>query len=312
MREDDIIQTLQNQFPDYIGDDAAVLPHSIEEAQLISKDLLIEDIHFRRHYFSPWDLAHKALHANLSDLAAMGAKAHYLLCGISIPEKVQDYALSFLNALNVLCKELGITLIGGDTTSSPDKLYISITVIGYSPKAHIKYRHTAKTDDIIVIAGQLGWARLGLFALEQGRDLDTRYTNACLRPSAQITMGLWLGKQTGVTSMMDISDGLYTDITRLARASNLRAELHLEELPSSPDFQKTCLELGLEPAEVMLAGGEDYAILCTVSAESWPAIARAAPEPLYCIGVMQPGTGVRISEHGQPKNLTIQAFSHFE
>lgn len=312
MREDDIIQTLQNQFPEFIGDDAAVLPYSYKEAQLISKDLLIEDIHFRRRYFSPLDLAHKALHANLSDLAAMGAKAHYLLCGISIPEKVQDYALSFLNALNVLCKELGITLIGGDTTSSPDKLYISITVIGYSPKAHIKYRHTAKTDDIIVIAGQLGWARLGLFALEQGQDFDTLYTNACLRPSAQITMGLWLGKQTGVTSMMDISDGLYTDITRLARASNLRAELHLEELPSSPDFQKTCLELGLEPAEVMLAGGEDYALLCTISAESWPVITKAAPEPLHCIGVMRSGSGAHLTEYGQPKNLTIQAFSHFE
>lgn len=312
MHEEDILQTLQQYAPEFIGDDAAVLPYSAEEAQLISKDVLIEDIHFRMRYFTPQDLAYKSLQVNLSDLAAMGAEARYVLCGISIPPHATDYALSFLNALTKQCASQDITLVGGDTTASPNKLYISITAIGYCPPKQIKYRHGAKAGDMIVITGQLGWARLGLLGLEQGRSASQPYTNACLRPKAKLSMGLWLGRQAAVTSMMDISDGLYTDLTRLAKASGLQALLELERLPHSKDFQEICLAFGQDPIETMLIGGEDYALLFTVSSASWPTLAKNSPEPLHCIGSMQAGVDLRITDRGIVTNLDLQPFQHFE
>lgn len=312
MRENDIIQILHAQFPKYIGDDAAVLPYSSQEVQLISKDLLVEDIHFRKDYFTPQDLAHKALHANLSDIAAMGARARFVLCGIAIPKAAEAYAQGFLEALSNFCQALGLSLVGGDTSASPNALCISITVIGYGQETQLKYRHTAQADDIIAVVGNLGWARLGLFALEQNHPIDACFQDACLRPEAEIKMGTWLGQQNDVTSMMDVSDGLYTDLGRLAKASKLQATIMLETLLVSDKFQQACQSLGQDPHKTVLSGGEDYALLCTVRPKAWTAITKAAPKSLYRIGSMQTGRGLRMTEQGQVKTPDLAPFHHFE
>ena len=184
IQEDKIIKALQATSTDgFIGDDAAVLPNvNGSNRYVISKDLLIEDVHFRTKYFTPEDLAHKALHVNLSDISAMGAEPLYILCGISIPSNLQDYAIRFLNSLAAICQNVDVTLIGGDTTASKDRLFISITAIGTAPESNIKYRNGAKASDLICVIGNLGFAHLGFLGLEQSLTTDTKYINSFLPP----------------------------------------------------------------------------------------------------------------------------------
>ena len=267
--EDEIVSALQSSSFGFIGDDAALLPSEKSDSNyVVTKDLLVQDLHFRTKYFTPQDLAHKALHVNLSDLAAMGAKPLYILCGISIPDDLQDYCVKFLDYLTLACKKAEVVLIGGDTTASKARLFISITAIGSAVKNYIKTRSTAKVDDIICIAGNLGFAHTGLTALEKGFETDKKYTKSFLRPTAKTKEGIWLGKKDCITGMMDISDGLYVDLRRLCKASNKGAILNIELL-------KNCLESKIS-IKTALEGGEDYGLLFTTN-----------PKYLFTVGKMK-------------------------
>lgn len=230
LSEDNIIRDLQAKSKGFIGDDAAVLPNLSNDKYIITKDLLTEDVHFRLKYFMPQDLAHKALHVNLSDLAAMGAEPLYILCGISMPNHLQEYASNFLSYLTICCQEVGVILIGGDTTSSSEKLFISITAIGKAQERNIKYISTARSDDLVCLAGNLGFAHLGFTTLENGFVTNTKYTDKFLHPQAKLKEGVWLGKHTCVTSMTDVSDGIYINLKRLCFASNKRGIIDIDLL----------------------------------------------------------------------------------
>ena len=309
IQEDKIIKALQATSADgFIGDDAAVLPNvDGSNRYVISKDLLIEDVHFRTKYFTPEDLAHKSLHVNLSDIAAMGAEPLYILCGISIPSHLQDYAHRFLNSLTTMCQYVGVTLIGGDTTASKDRLFISITAIGKAPESNIKYRNGAKASELICIIGNLGFAHLGFLGLEQSIPTDTKYINSFLRPEAKIKEGIWLGKQFAVTSMMDISDGLYIDLKRLTSSSKKHAVLDIDLLQShlNPDVS----------VQVALEGGEDYGLLVTVHKDSFEELSHRFVENfsynLKVVGHITDGDGLSLKQNGKPVEITINHFAHF-
>lgn len=256
INEDEVVKFLADESCGFIGDDAAILPNLSPNKYVISKDLLVEDVHFRRKYFTPQDLAYKSLQVNLSDLAAMGAKPLYILCGISIPNRLQDYAVDFLKYLTLECKKIGVILIGGDTTASKDCFFISITAIGEVSDCNIKKRSTAKLGDIVCVAGNLGFAHLGFIGLEQEIITDTQYVNSFLRPQARVNEGMWFGKQKAVTSMMDVSDGLYIDLKRLCMLSKIQATIDIDLLQ-----KYTNAELSLQ---IMLEGGEDYGLLVTI------------------------------------------------
>lgn len=314
LSEPKLIAQLKHAFPTHIGDDAAVLPPS-SLTTLISKDILVEHKHFNTHYVDAASLAHKALHVNLSDLAAMGATPRYALLGIAIPTRLSDYAEAFITQFINACKVANVTLIGGDTTASANDLFISVTVLAEADSSHIKYRHTAKPKQAICITGPLGLAHLGLTAFEtkqNGFDIEKQ---ALLKPNAKTQEGLWLAKQNGVTSLMDVSDGLYIDLKRLCEASGVGAELHLETLPQSPEFKNACAALKLDPLSVLLTGGEDYGLLFTVDNAHLKQLANSFENEFHDrfihIGNTIETPGIALFENDQPSTLTLTPFSHF-
>lgn len=307
LNEDKIIQNLRTKSQEFIGDDAAILPSLVGEQYVISKDLLLENVHFRINYFSPHDLAHKALHVNLSDLAAMGAKPLYILCGISIPKKLETYAKDFLKYLTETCEALGIILIGGDTTFSDTDLFISITAIGKLPAHEIKYRKNAQKDDLICIAGNLGWAHVGFTALENNIHIEAKYINCFLRPTAKLGEGRWLAQKKSVTSMMDISDGLYIDLKRLCKASGKGAVIDLDLLLK---YQEPPLTI-----KIMLEGGEDYGLLFTVNEKEFANLSayflKVFSYGIKSIGYITDNQEIQFLEGGKRIELNIKPFSHF-
>lgn len=311
-----MIHRLKTDFPDYIGDDAAVFSCTeYNQSYVTTNDLLIEDIHFRTRYFDPADLAHKALHVNLSDIAAMGAKPQFILCGIGIPAIHADYAQDFLSCLASACRHAGVTLIGGDTTGSPDKLFISITAIGIAHSEQIKYRRNAIPDNYLCVAGNLGHAHIGFLASEQSRSSLDEYKQAFFRPNAKILEGAWLASKPSVTSMMDISDGLFITIKHLCESSHVGAIIELEKLAISSAFRTACDTLSLDPITTVLTGGEDYSLLFTVCPNHYPTIADEFKEHfgyhIACIGYITSDLEVSMTKHAHRSELSLTPFTHF-
>lgn len=306
--EYEIVKKLYNAFPEFIGNDTATLPQIPSEHQyVISKDLLIEDVHFRTSYFSPQDLAHKALQVNLSDLAASGAQPSYILCGIGIPVRLRSYAQEFLTFLTALCKQIGIILMGGDTTRSQNHLFISITVIGHARSDRIKSRKNAALGDIICVVGELGFAHLGFLGLEKSIPTEARYLESFLRPKAKIQEGQWLAKQRGVSSMMDISDGLYADLKQLCTMSIQGATLDIDLLRSHLVSDVS--------TEIALTGGEDYGLLVTISPRWFVNLFRdfriQFGYNLKAIGHISHSKGVVIKRLATRVEINTTPFSHF-
>lgn len=312
-----IIQQLKSAFPEAIGDDAAVIHSTSTELTLISKDLLIEHIHFNRRYISPQDLAYKCLQVNLSDIAAMGGTPTKVLLGIAIPPNYASELPTFITRFTESCQQAGITLIGGDTTRSTQDLCISITILGTVDPTQITYRHTAQPSNYFCVIGNLGYAHVGLQALESNTHCDERYTKALCRPQALITEAAWLAQQPGITAMMDISDGLTIDLSRLCEASKVSAHLNIEHLPQDLHFEQACQSLQLDPVMTQLCGGEDYGLLCTLDASQYPQISaefrKKFTTPLLCLGQLQTKhpSCIQYFQHGTPISLTPKPFSHF-
>jgi thiamine-monophosphate kinase len=301
MKEDKIITSLKESFPD-LGDDAAIFGNHI-----ISKDILVEDVHFRRRYFDPKDLAHKAIHVNLSDIAAMGGKPLYILLGLSIPKGYSEYVEEFLSAFTQICLDNKISLIGGDTTSSTDKLFISVTIIGTTDNPIT--RNTANIDDVVFIVGNIGNACVGLTALENDIEGLDRFKDNLLRPEAKVEEGLWLNSLKKITSMMDVSDGLMIDLKKIGKIL-----VKTESFTATTGFTEACNLLNLDPISVMLTGGEDYSLLLTVNPEYSKKLEKDFKDkfgyPLKLIGQVidkNPGEVVFTKE----VELKQTSFSHF-
>ncbi len=318
MNEESIIARLKQNFllPGGIGDDAAVIPIDNNQSYVISKDLLVEDVHFRRSYYDPESLAHKSLHVNLSDIAAMGAKPAYVLLGISLPPNLPTgFVESFLDSFSTQCKSCDVQLIGGDTTGSTDKIFISVTVIGRGDNNSLKFRHSARIGDMIYVAGQLGEAHGGLIALEKNMAGFARLKERTLKPTARTQEGLWFGNRSEITSMMDISDGLYTDLKKLCHASSTGGDIFVDALHPNAVLQEFCQEAKIDPIECMLAGGEDYGLLITVSPEESSTLTEnfsaAFNYELQPVGQITSATSVRLLKNDQEVPFTYPLFTHF-
>lgn len=321
LNEADIIRTLQAAFAPSlgvvgIGDDAAVLPLNASENYVVTKDILVENRHFRLNYAAAADLAHKSLHVNLSDIAAMGATPLFALLGIALPPQLpKAWVGEFLGGFAEACKKQKVQLIGGDTTASERDLFISVTVLGRAKKTHLKFRRGAKPGDAVCVAGSLGEAHAGLTALEKNARGLKHVKAGFLAPAARVAEGAWLGGQSGVTAMMDLSDGLYVDLTRLLTASKAGASVDLESLRPSAHLTEACGRLKLDARECMLAGGEDYGLLLTINSKAEEKLKRAFQKrfgyPLVTIGAVRAKRGLELREGGKPVPFTGRPFSHF-
>jgi len=315
LNETNIVHFLAQQFPESIGDDAAIMKLSVHKSYVITNDLLVEDVHFRLKYQNPETLAHKALHVNLSDIAAMGAVPKSILLGISIPNSYAQQVHTFLEKFSTICKQYDLTLIGGDTTRSSDKLFISITAIGIVVNKNIKYRHSAIVGDIICVAGDLGKAHIGLTALEKNEKKFDEFKKSFLAPNARLIEGAWLGEQASVSSMMDVSDGLFIDLKRLCEASKVAAEINLDNLPYVKSFQQACDHFKFDSKVIQLVGGEDYGLLMTIKADEYSNLAtkflKRFGYPLHALGRTTKGSDVHFIQNDCPKVLNLKPFSHF-
>lgn len=237
-----------------IGDDCTVLPIGGDEALVITTDMLVEGIHFLREATTAEELGRKALAVNLSDVAAMGVPAVATLLSVALPANAgEEWAKEFIAGYHSLSKEQGVALVGGDTTASEDKIVINVVAVGRGPLSNVKRRSAAKAGDTIYVGGQLGVSALGLRDILSGK-VDTPNAELHRQPMAQSQEGVWLGGRAEVRAMMDLSDGLASDLCHILRASHCAAEIFVENIPA--------VEGDIESA---VCGGEDYKLLFTVA-----------------------------------------------
>ncbi len=269
-----------------IGDDAAVL--NFENRQtLVSTDLLVEGVHFDLAYMPLKHLGYKAVMVNLSDIYAMNGTASQITVSIAVSNRFPVEALEELYAgIQLASKIYNIDVIGGDTTSSTSGLMISITALGSAAKDEITYRNGAKPNDLLVVSGDLGAAYMGLQVLEREKevfkanpnsqpDLDqyTYLIERQLKPEARKDI-VPLLKDLDVkpTSMIDISDGLSSEIIHLCKNSKVGANLYEEKIPLDPAVISVCEEFEIDSTMIALSGGEDYELLFTISQDDYDKI----------------------------------------
>ena len=290
-----------------IGDDTAILPERAGRERLITADLLIEDVHFKLDYTPLSCLAHKALAVSLSDIAAMGGTPEFSLLSIGIPKSLLSKNWDeFFESYFALAEKFGVTLIGGDTSSSPDKLVIDSIVMGSCERGKAIRRSTANIGDAIFVTGALGASALGLQLLLKGETKKNNSLTAHLMPQPRVEFGIALGASGLVHSMMDVSDGLAQDLSHICEESNVSAVLDAEAILIAPDAN----------LDLALRGGEDYELLFTANRTDEDAlheIANNCDIRLTCIGEIIKQTTELIflnrDENIQP--LKIQGFDHF-
>ncbi|HEX5965852.1 MAG TPA: thiamine-phosphate kinase, partial [Pyrinomonadaceae bacterium] len=261
-----------------IGDDAAVFQTTAGKETVVTTDLLIEDIDFRRTTISPYLLGHKALAVSLSDIAAMGARPRWSLISIGIPSDVwqTDFADRLYSGLFELANRYGVQLIGGDTSRTEEKIVIDSIVIGECSANHAVKRAGANAGDHVFVTGSLGGAAAGLRLVERGAHLaeqnlhedDSQKLDHVLlrhlRPEPRVGWGIVLGEEKLATSMIDISDGLSSDLNHLCSASGVGALIDSSLLPIDSQVTELCGRRALDPLQLALHGGEDFELLFTV------------------------------------------------
>ena len=297
-----------------IGDDAAVLEFK-EKSVVVSTDLLVEGVHFDLSYMPLKHLGYKAVIVNLSDIFAMNARATQVTVSIAVSNRFGLEALEALyDGIYTAAKVYGVDVIGGDTTSSTSGLTISITAIGEINASDLVKRSEAKPNDLLVVSGDIGAAYLGLQVLEREKevfkvnpnnqpDLDayTYIIERQLKPEARKDI-VQLLKDLDVkpTSMIDISDGLSSEIIHLCKQSHVGCDLYEEKIPLDPQVISTCEEFNLDSTTIALSGGEDYELLMTISQDDYPKI-KANPN-LTVIGFMtDASTGIHLVTRGNEK-----------
>ncbi len=253
-----------------IGDDAAVFhPRGSEEFWVVTTDLLLEDIDFRREWLTPAQLGHKSLAANLSDLAAMGARPRFYTVALGLPVDLRlTWIDSLFRGMSRLGSRHGAVLIGGDLSRSNQGLHVSITAIGETIHRKLLYRSGGRPGDCIFVTGRLGAAAAGLKLLQQGRTkgrtvAERHALRSQREPQPRCDVGLWLAQGGLASCMMDLSDGLSADLPRIGEACRTGAEVYTDELPVFSGSSAW----GCDPKDLALNGGEDFELLFAVPEE---------------------------------------------
>jgi len=305
-----------------IGDDAAAFIPAPGQATLVTTDLLVERIHFLRNATSGFNLGYKALSVNLSDIAAMGGIAREAFISIAIPENCPiDFLEDLYKGMKTLAAEFDVNLLGGDTTRSKADLIINISVVGSAFEKEILYRNTARRGDIICSTGFLGDSRAGLHLIINDIKADSNELKALLDahllPKPYLREGRFLARRGGVHAVIDVSDGLSSDIGHIAEESNVGIRLYSEKIPVSNNLEKFCAWFDFDPVEYALAGGEDYTLLCTISPDKADHIAadylKRFRNPLYQIGeITDSGDMKLILPNGQIRSFAPSGWDHFK
>ena len=260
-----------------IGDDAAVLTHKGET--VVSTDMLIEGVHFDLAYMPLKHLGYKAVVVNLSDIYAMNAQATQVLVSLAVSNRFSVEAVEELYAgIHLACKTYGVDLVGGDTTSSQQGLQLSVTALGIAPQTGAVLRGGASENDLLVVSGDIGGAYMGLQILARENevfkvnpqhqpDLEpySYLVERQLKPEARKDIvQLLQDLKLQPTAMIDISDGLSSEVMHLCRQSSMGCRVYEDKIPLDPQFISVCEEFNLDSTTIALSGGEDYELLFTI------------------------------------------------
>ena len=273
------------------GDDAAVVL-APDGRVVATTDVLVEGVHFRLDWSSPYDVGRKAAAASLADVAAMGGTATSLLVGLAAPPDVPvPWASELADGLRDEADVVGAVVVGGDTVSS-DRIVVSVTALGDLGGRAPVLRSGAQPGDRVVLAGRLGWSAAGLALLRHlddhpgGVPIDA-LVQAHLQPSPPYALGPELAR-LGATAMCDVSDGLVADLGHLARASGVHIDVESRRFAREPLLGRAARVVGAHPLDFVLTGGEDHALVATVPS------GVALPDGVTRIGLVRPGAGVRV------------------
>lgn len=303
-----------------IGDDAAVLhPAGAREKWVITTDMLLEGIDFKRRWQTPAQLGSKALAVNLSDLAAMGVRPRFYLVALALPSGVGEAWVDALyRGLASVGRRYGAILVGGDLSRSHSGIQITVTAVGESLGGKVMYRSGGRAGDFLYVTGVLGKAAAGLNLLQRGR---IRTGNAGQRqaldrhrnPDPRCDAGLWIAQSGFAGAMMDLSDGLSTDLPRLCAESSTGAEIWLSHLPSFSEAAKW----GCDPLELALHGGEDFELIFSIRAKKAGEFEAGYPAgypPIHRIGRLTRNQGAfwLSAPEGKPHRLAALGFDHFK
>ncbi|NOS91647.1 MAG: thiamine-phosphate kinase [Cyclobacteriaceae bacterium] len=309
-----------------IGDDAAMI-NAGEDYLLVSTDMLLEGIHFDLSYMPLQHLGYKAVAVNVSDIAAMNGKPEQITIGLALSNRFSVEAIDALySGIHAACENYKVDLVGGDTTASASGLVISITAIGRVAKDKVALRSTAKNNDIICVTGDLGAAYMGLQVLEREKqvfltnpemqpDLENYeyLVGRQLKPEARMDIvHELLEKNIVPTSMIDISDGLASELMHLGRNSNLGVKIFEENVPIDSMTYETAIEFKLDPITCALNGGEDYELLFTISPADHEKL-KNHPD-IHFIGHMHSNTqqNVMVTKQQTLVPLKAQGWNHFK
>lgn len=306
-----------------VGDDASVLDIKDGEV-LVTTDLLVEGVHFDLSYMPLKHLGYKAVVVNLSDVYAMNGDAKQITVSIAASNRFPLEALEELyEGIYAACDVYNVDLVGGDTTSSTKGLLISITAIGTAKKEDIVYRNTAKENDLLVVTGDLGAAYLGLQVLEREKQVFQVNPNSQpdltnydyliqrqLKPEARKDIiNILKELEVKPTSMIDISDGLSSEILHLCTQSNVGCNVYEEKIPLDPQVISTCEEFDLNSTTIALSGGEDYELLFTVSQDDFLKI-KGNPHLTVIGHMIDKSSGANlVTRAGQQIKLTAQGWN---
>ncbi len=311
-----------------IGDDAAVLQSTSGTRILAACDMMVEGKHFKLSYFTPQQIGWKALAVNLSDIAAMGGKPRWALVSLGLkPEMEVAFAEGIYAGIAELAQEHGVTIVGGDTCASPNCLVIDICIIGEAYRSLVTYRSGANPGDLILVTGMMGLAAAGLSCLSSEEHLQIkgreRLIQAHLTPFPRVREATALIESETVGAMNDISDGLASELHEISQASGLGARIYQHRIPLDEAVVSLAAQLGINPLDWALYGGEDLELLLTIpGGKGSPLKARKLARilkrvtgtPLTLIGQMMEQTGgvELVDHHEQILPLHAQGYNHFD
>lgn len=309
-----------------VGDDAAVIDHFGKQT-VVTTDLLIEGVHFDLTYSPLKHLGYKSVIVNISDVYAMNAFPTQITLSLGISNRFSLEALDdFYEGVYAACEKYGVDLVGGDTTTSQKGFIISVTAIGeVAPDKFVK-RSTAQQGDLLCVSGSLGAAYVGLLFLEREKKIfiespgvqpdlegESFVIGKLLKPEARKDIIEFFEKQEIIpTSMIDVSDGLSSEILHLCKDSNLGCVLYEEKLPLAEEMKKAAFKFEIDPTACALSGGEDYELLFTIPQTEYDKL--VLNEEISVVGYMtEPGQGVHIFTKGGGKHpVTAQGWNHMK
>ncbi|MHA1687196.1 MAG: thiamine-phosphate kinase [Candidatus Heimdallarchaeaceae archaeon] len=284
-----------------IGDDAAVV--KISDLQVLTTDCLVEDDHFTKEWFTPLQIGMKAIEINVSDIAAMGAKPKYVLVSLALPKDLDvKFIEEMYRGMWKTCEKYNTEIIGGNMTRSK-QIVISITMTGEVNKKFLSLRSGAKPGDYIFVSGHLGNGRAGLRLFQENAEGFDNVRKAYLEPKAQLKTALKLAPY--VNSMIDISDGLASDIKHICEQSKCGAVIYKDKIPIKDEVREVAKTLRGDEYNYALFGGEDFQLVYTVSKNNLSKVYG------FLIGEITKDKKIKLISNNKEKILVEKGYDHF-